>query len=660
MNKDEILTQIIKTEANLKDAKAEEEIVTAQGKETAKAVETHQKAYDLIKEQLDTIASALRDSKFRHQDHQQRYRDVRERQRDLASDLGKLKRELSRMEDAERIHAEYLAEVDAFREKCLLAPWRAENREDGIGAYEYQIDGAIHLAVAGQALLGDKRGLGKSLTSLIYADLKDAQKVVVISPSDTMDNFIREIKMWSPHRSVIKIGKMPKAQRDFILPTIADNAQFTIVLNYEAWRRDDQLVQDIINLRADTLIYDEAHKAKTWSSHISKGIQDIRFGLNICPECMADRPTITLKQLGPNSTDINTAVCSCGHESFVTDFCSIRNVLPMTGTPILNKPQEMFPHLRAIDPANFTDEKTFLVDFCHKNANNHWVWQWGGEERLIKRIGPRYLARDRKTAGVVIPPATPVEHVITQDEFKENYPQQWDAYQQIRQYAQLVLNPEEGIAMAMPYMITVLMRLRQCLVWPAGIVLKSKDKDGMEIIHARLNVHESVKLDKAQELISEITEEGEAVLGFSMFKDPLYELENRLGHRATSYTGDTNDWRKNQIQLEFDPKTTTRNRRWDVVLGTYGAMGQGLNMNVATHEVMLDRYWNPGGEDQAEGRIDRIGTTRDTYIHRIMVEGTVDSWMKSLIDEKANLIGGFSSQADLYQEVYRALRDGEI
>lgn len=656
MNKDEILQQIIDLENNLIKSREKYTETQEQTKHLKDKVETTRKAYDTIKEQLDLAGKALTDSRDNYQDTQYTLNTITREGKDYQSKLESLKRELARTEDAERINAEYLRQVEEFREKSLSAPWRKENRTDGYGAYEHQIEGAIHCAVAQQALLGDKRGLGKSLTGLIYADLRDARKVIVVCPPDTMDNYIREIKLWAPHRSVMKIGKMTKGARDFLLPALKSQAEFTLVFNYEAWRKDKIFIQDMINLKADTIIYDEAHKAKEINTVTCQGIIDIRFGLNICPGC--DNPNVV-----GIATDVNRYCChSCKYEGFITDFCSIKNVLPMTGTPILNRPQELFPHLKMIDPKNFIKLNTFLRDFCRKDYSGHWTWQYGAEKELMEKIGPRYIARDRKSAGIVIPPATPVDHIITNEDFKENYPKQYKAYEQVRQYAQLVLDPENNTVMRMNYMIVVLMRLRQVLAWPAAIVLKTKDEDGVETVQAKLDVHESVKLDKAQEIISEVTEEGDAVLGFSMFVDPLYELEKRLSvkHRVGTYTGDTSDYMKNKYQLDFDPKTAGDKPRWDVLLGTYGAMGTGLNLNRATHAVMIDRFWNPGGEDQAEGRIDRIGTTKDTYIHRIMVESTVDTWMASIIDEKASLIGGFSSQADLMQEVYRAIREGDM
>lgn len=663
--KDKILNRIQELEHTIEYTKIRKEtefeamrVAKAEGEKT-------RKVYEDVKAQLETIGEVLRKQRDHFHSTQEAFRESERVQRSSTEEISRLHRELSRLQDAEKINEEYLTQLNAFRESCLTAPWRKENRTDGLGALKHQIEGAIHLAVAKRALLGDKRGLGKSLTSLIYMDYMKSNKAVVICPSDTMDNFIREIRLWAPHRSVIKIGKMTKAERDFVLPTLLHVPEFTLVFNYEAWRRDSDFIQDIINLRPDTVIWDEAHKAKTWESFTSKGIQSIVFGLNTCPSCRPDgfAETEYLPILRGTARDnINYAICQlCQHEGFITEFCSVKNVLPMTGTPILNRPQELFPHLRALDPANFIEEKTFLYDFCRKNASNHWVWQYGAEEQLMEKIGPRFLARDRKAAGIIIPPAQPIEHIITNEEFQTNYPKQFKAYEQVRQYAQLVLDPDQNIAMAMPYVIVVLMRLRQVLTWPAGIVLKRTDPETeIEYEVARLNVRESCKLDKAEELIKDINEEEEATLTFSMFKDPLHELERRFGPRTISYTGDTSSYMKNQMQLDFDPKTAPREPRWDNLLGTYQAMGTGLNLNRATHAVMLDRHWNPGGEDQAEGRIDRLGTTKDTYIHRIMVEGTVDTWMKSLIDEKAQLIGGFSSQADMFNEVYRALRSGEL
>lgn len=654
MDKEEILNKIIElqTQKEINDSDYKELSVSeARINEVFKEIE---KAFLELKAQRDNAASELELRRVEK-------RRIADKQKALTRDVESLQRQLSRIVDTERIEKEYQEQVEHYKKRCLEAPWRAENRMDGMGALPYQIDGAIHLSIAGSGFLGDKRGLGKTLTSLIYCDYNRSQRIIIVSPSDTMDNFDREIKLWS-NRTPIKIKGMSKAERDFLLPHFAEMPAYTVLLNYEAWRKDPDLIPQLIAMKADTLLLDEAHRGKNLSTQTAQGLQQLRFGCNVCPNC--DNPFIILN-------DINSAHCeNCKYEGKILEFCSIKNVLPMTGTPILNKPQELFPNLRLIDPYNFAYEKQFLNDFCEKGYDNRWRWREGATKKITDIIGPRYLARDRNSAGIEIPPAKPLDHVITWDEFESNYPAQAKAYRQVRDYAQIVLDADLGVTKSFIVFLEVLLRLRQVLVWPAGIKLEKRDEEGNVLFKQNLNVYESAKLDKAEELIREITEEGDRTVLFSQFKDPLKELEQRLPQgdmrsnkipaRPCRYDGDTSHYMKEAIELDFDPKTAPKDYRWDVVLGNYKSMGVGLNLNSASHLIMLDREWNPGNEDQAEGRIDRIGTTKSATIHKIIVEGTVDAWMAKLIDEKREMIDGFEANADTVQSFYDALRNGDV
>lgn len=647
MNKDEVLKLLQEHEQQKQSLQKK----TTELKDEVRSKDDTRKklknAYDLIKRQFEEAEQAFAARR-------DELRSVEIKGRTLDSDIESLQRQLARIIDAERINQDYKNMVDALREGSLSATWRGENRDDGFAAYEYQIDGAIHLAATRRAFLGDKRGLGKSLTSLITADLLDSQRTIIISPAGTMNNYVREIVRWTPHRAPIKLGQMPKGQRDFFLRSLHTMPTFTIILNYEAWRRDPDLIQGLIDLKADTVIVDEAHHAKEFKTVAAQGIRDLVFGTNQCPAC--DFPRVTVDEDDPW-----VAECACGYVGNILEFNSVKNYLPMTGTPILNKPQELFPHLHIIDPKLFPDEKSFLRDFAYKGTDQHWRWQYGAEQNLMEKIGPRYLARDRKMAGIIVPPNAEVEHIITMEDLKTFYPLQHEAYLQARDYAQIALDPDNNVAMSMAYFITVLMRLRQILVWPNAIQLDVKDKDTNEYLYTqKLEVYESAKLDKAQFIIEEILEEGDRVVLFSQFKPGLHELQRRLGSRSVVYDGSTSTYRRNDIELDFDATVTKKNFKWDVALINYRSGGEGLNFTGASNAILLDREWNPGKEEQAIGRIDRLGQTRDTLTNQIIVESSVDEFMKELIEAKRNLSGSFEDQAQLYQSAYDKLRNGEI
>lgn len=651
--KDDLANKIVELKARQEMDALEIKVLGPQVASAKKMQEDLEKTLRIIREQFEAATKAyatVRDSA------KEKERDIKDADLEILA----LERELSRELDAESINERYLQEVEAFRQRCLDAPWRGENREDKRGAFSYQIEGAIHLAISDRAILGDKRGLGKSLTSIIYMDFVGTERAIIVCPSDTMGNYIREIKRWAPHRKCIQIGNMKPLVRDAMINVAKSMSDYVLVVNYEAWRKDDRLIDDLISLEADTLILDEAHVAKEWDSLTYKGIRKLAFGNNYC-EC--GEPDIFIEAGYGN--DLSTGTClSCEKTAPVDQFTTIKHVLPMTGTPILNRPQEMFPMLHLVDPKNFKSEKDFLRDFCHKwgegDGSPKWGWKPGGQKKLVEKVGPRFLARDRKSAGIVLPPLTEIRHVLPREQFMAAYPDQFEAYEQVRLYAQLLLDPDSDAVHIINNKITVLLRLRQVLTWPAAIELKVMDDEGNYLMSEHLDVKESWKVDKAEEMLNEFGDSGDRGIVFSQFKEPLHVIQRRLGSRAVVYDGTTPKWQKEEIQLDFDATTVGKHPKYDFVLANYKAGGTGLNFTAASEMILLDREWNPGKEDQASGRFDRIGQTRDTQLHHLHVERSVDTWLDGIIDEKADIIDGFEEEQSVYQSLYDSLRDGDI
>ncbi len=621
-------------------------------------------AYESAKEVMRRAQEELNN---RAQIYTSRSGDVTSLSRCLEVDtktLDAYNRQLSRLLDAEYINSQYKQMVEEFKNSLTGSPWRKENRTDNRGAMPHQIEGAIQMAIAKQGLLGDKRGLGKTLTSLIWADFVEAQKMIVLCPADLVDNWIDEIKLWAPHRrAIFKISKMGRYEREAILQAAKTMPNVIIICNFEAWRRDDDLIDLINDVGLDTLIEDEAHKAKNANTVTCQGVVKIRFGMNVCPKCgiTGRRARKAIKQ-----TDKSTANCvTCNHQGAITEFSSIKNVLPMTGTPILNKPQELWPQLHLIDPVNFPSENAFLSDFCTKSYDNRWKWQWGAEKKLATKIGPRFIARDRKSAGVIIPPNRMETHKIDISDLQKNYNTQYTAYQQVKEYAQLVMDKDKEQVMSMPVFLTVLMRLRQVLTWPGGIELKEYVEELDEkIVVAKFPECPSIKVDKAVEIIQQAQDEGDRVVLFSQFSSPLHAIKTKLDELMVTsavYEGSTPIAMRNLIRHDFDPKTAPVEPRYQVALCNYKAAGTGLNFNAAQQSIMLDREWSPGMQEQAEGRIDRIGTVKDTVTHYIDVEPSVDSWMLKLQTGKSEMISGFNdSHGQLMSKFMTALNDGDI
>lgn len=72
--------------------------------------------------------------------------------------------------------------------------------------------------------------------------------------------------------------------------------------------------------------------------------------------------------------------------------------------------------------------------------------------------------------------------------------------------------------------------------------------------------------------------------------------------------------------------------------------GQALNLTMANRVIIVDPWWNAVAEDQAYGRVRRIGQTKETHLVRLFSDTPVDRRIRQL-------------QSDKSAEVSRALQD---
>lgn len=650
--------------------------------ELAKLVDIQRKQENELRAKLAEIAKVRQ----QYQDQQDLIRrQVRSDEQAILAAKRKMETFASERAIAERLERE----AEEFDNLTSSYKWREF-------AFSYQLSGARRLASARRGILGDKRGLGKSLTSLIWADMIGAKRVLVFAPVDVLHNFKREIEHWTPHRHVAVVGGMNKIQRDMFLKLLASQDQYLILFNYEAWRRDSELINNIIDLKADTVIIDEAHNIKTPTTSAFQGIRDIVYGVNQCSMCYGP-PERIKDPAGTGRIITRCSICFHEPENF-DDFCSVKNVLPMTGTAFLNRPDDAWSLLYLVNRVLFPSKNDFLRDYCTTDPyTGRWIFRPGGEEALIKKLGFRFIKRDKNShevkSEVKTMPQTIVRHEIEFD--KSLYPDQWQVMEQIKHFDSIIMDLENEVKLDIIGLLPQLTRRRQAITWPAGIKIFERDEEGRKTgrILYEAPATESIKMDKAMEIAEMvIKEEEDRLVIFSQFKEALKEFERRfkrLGIPVVRYDGDTSHDTTQAAQLDFDGKTapnhpwgtecnadcvnhpsnsrytghtgTCPGYRWQVILAHYKKGGVGLNLNAARQAIFLDREWNPGKEDQAQGRIDRIDNLRDSVIHTIHVADTIDAFMDNLIEQKSKMNEGFdNTYQDVMEELKNALKDGDL
>lgn len=130
-----------------------------------------------------------------------------------------------------------------------------------------------------------------------------------------------------------------------------------------------------------------------------------------------------------------------------------------------------------------------------------------------------------------------------------------------------------------------------------------------------------------------LTEDSRKVIIFTEFmatQEYLKRLLERRGFTVSVLNGSMSIDERNAVTEEFRIRT-------DVFIST-DAGGEGLNLQFASVVINYDMPWNPMRIEQRCGRVDRIGQTRDVEVYNFMIDGTVESRVHEVIEEKLSVI----------------------
>ncbi|KAK9793444.1 hypothetical protein WJX73_004156 [Symbiochloris irregularis] len=88
--------------------------------------------------------------------------------------------------------------------------------------------------------------------------------------------------------------------------------------------------------------------------------------------------------------------------------------------------------------------------------------------------------------------------------------------------------------------------------------------------------------------------------------------------------------------------------------------GNGLNLTEAQHVVMVEPLLDPAVEQQAVGRVHRIGQTHPTQVHRFVIESSIEESVRQISSERAavmDLSAAAAEQAPKAEQQSLTIRD---
>ena len=191
--------------------------------------------------------------------------------------------------------------------------------------FPYQLDGITYGLNNDRWLLLDSPGLGKSLQTIYLAEELNAQRglkhcLIVCGVATLRANWEKEIKKHSNKDSII-IGKKITSKGKVKWETVAKRAEqlrnkideFFIIMNIETLRSNEviEALKENVN-EIDMIIFDEAHKAKGWSSQQGKNLlklKDFKYKVACTGTILMNNPLdayVPLRWVGVEKANVTT------------------------------------------------------------------------------------------------------------------------------------------------------------------------------------------------------------------------------------------------------------------------------------------------------------------------------------------------------------------
>ncbi len=417
----------------------------------------------------------------------------------------------------------------------------------------FQKEGVKFLASRTAALLADEMGLGKTVQAICAANELKAKKILVICPAVVKLNWQRELKTWLTEPLKIQILNGRKHSID----ATAD----VIILNYDLLISPDIFTQ-LLRLKFAVGIFDESHYLKSRSAKRTKAVL-LKGGV-------ASR---------------------CVYKWF------------LTGTPILNRPIELYPVLKSVAPkviAPYDSYDLFAKRFC--------AGFWDGFQLVATGASNMDDLSVRLKSGFML-------RRLKKDHLKELPDKQY----------QLIGIPADG-------KMKNLMQ-KEFSFHKGDANYQEVGADGAELAIIRHELALS-KVKTCVDHIEDVLEETPKVLIFAYHKDVIAQLRTLLnGYNPMVITGDT-PMKERQAGVDrFQNDPTAR-----VFIGQIQAAGVGITLTAASTVIFVESSWVPGEIDQAVDRAHRIGQKDSVLVQFLVIEESLEEHMiRTIIDKKQTI-----------------------
>lgn len=422
--------------------------------------------------------------------------------------------------------------------------------------YPFQEQGVQALMKRKHNLLADEMGLGKSIQAIELINRLGLRNVLIICPASIKRNWQYKLDEWLVTPRVIQIVDK---RTDFI----TDLAEI-IIVNYDLITHS-YIHQQLVSRKWDLIICDEAHRLKNMEAKRTIAVLSTKNGL-------VRQATRTLM---------------------------------MTGTPVLNRPVELYPVLKVLAPlviAPYSDYFKYAKRYCD-------AWQDGfgfnvsgasHTDELNKKLREHYMIR-RLTHEVEV-----------------QLPK--------KRYEMVFIDSTPGIQQKLR---TIDSASR------TDFKHKNLGIGAGELATLRRETAES-KIDATIDQIKEYVESAGKIVIFAYHHSIIERLEKEL----KEYTPVILSGSTSQNLRERSIKSFKKTKEIKVFIGQIQAAGEGIDglQEVCNNVLFVEWSWSPGEIEQACKRIHRIGQTKPCLFRFLVWADSVEEHQMRIVLDKVKVI----------------------
>jgi SNF2 family DNA or RNA helicase len=398
----------------------------------------------------------------------------------------------------------------------------------------------------GHTLLADEMGLGKTIQILTWMNKhKELFPVIVVVPASLKWVWEMQAKEHIGKRGTIVEGTRPRSLK---------NEKF-IIINYEILHH---WIPELLKIQAKVLVVDECHYIKSRKTKRTKAVKLL-------------------------SKDIPYTIA-------------------LSGTPLTNRPAELFTTLNLIRPDLYPSFWSFAHRYCCP-IRMPWGWEYKGASHLDE------LHNNLKSTMMIRRLKKDVLKELP-DKTREVVPLKLKGYKKYGEAENDFIN-----WLSKKSLVKARRAMRAEAMVKLGYLLRLSAK---------------LKIRKGGKWIDDFLKgNDEKLVVFCTHKKIIKKLHDWYKDISVVVDGSVIGHKRKLAVMKFQ-----RDKKIRIFIGNIKAAGLGIDLWAASTCVFMELDWVPGNHTQAEDRLHRIGQKDAVMIYYLIAKDTIEEKLCKLIQQK--------------------------